>query len=361
MWLELKPGEGLDNKPHALQPLLDKLATTKTPIRFLMTPRTSDVTGGKVMKFYLEVDTRLVKFVTTMIKNAMKCEIVELQSPPVVSGHNVCEFHLKSHYGMPLHGSTDLDHNPIDLIANLLYEKDYALEIFAVPDNKYKSSVARYANNIEAPGTSRKRRIMIEMLSAITHQKPEPPGKRQLDPAQQQVVSEAHEKYKSNLFRVDVFAFGDNSAHFDLIPATLPTQGMNGLAIHKIHQGTVDYDPDRYKHFNITNGLYKWTPFAAYLLMWVAGWTNPLDWIRPLWGQPGPTLLDWLALISSGVVGMAVAGFTHVYNPIVLSSKELSSVVGLPSKIDVVPIDKGLPGGTHSTLPVSQGLKEFID
>lgn len=360
MWLELKPGEGLDAKPHVLQQLLDKLAATKTPIRFLMTPRISDSTGGRVIKFYLEVDNRLVKFTSIMIKNVVKCEVIELQTSPVVSGRNVCEFHLKSHYGMPLHSSSDLDHNPVDLITNLLYEKDYSLEIFAVPDNQYKGSVKRYASNLENPRASRKRRIMIEMLSAITHQKPEPPGKVDLDPAQQQIVSEAQEKYKANLFRVDIFAFGDNSAHFDLIPSTLPTEGMNGLAIHKIHQESVDYNPDKYKYLNITNGLYKWVPIVAYLLMWAAGWTNPVDWVRALWGGGPPTFLDWFALIGSGVVGMVLAGLTHVYNPIVLSSKELSSIINLPSNTSVVPIDKGLPGGSHSTLPVSQGLKEFL-
>lgn len=362
MWLELKPGEGLDAKPHALQPLLDKLATTNTTVRFLITPKISDATGGKVMKFYLEVNDRLVKFTTVMIKTIMKCEVIKLDAQPDVSaGHTACEFHMKSHYGMPLHGSADLDHNPIDLITNLLYEKDYSLEIFATPNNRYKGAVRRYANDIENPQVSRKRRIMMEMLSAITHEKPEPAGKRQLDPAQQQIVSEAHEKYKSNLFRVEIFAFGDDSSHFDLIPSALPTEGMNGLEIHKTHQGVPSYDPDRYKIFDITNGLYRWVPIVAYILMWLAGWTNPIDWINPIWGGHGPTFLDWFALIGSGVVGMVLAGLTHKYNPIILSSKELSSIVNLPSTTDVVPVDKGLPGSTHSTLPVSQGLKEFIE
>jgi len=351
-WVEVKPLLTSDIKPRNFTPILDSLYASLEPLRFRVADAEDPtVKGRRTVRFFVQFASRIwMEQFMNLAKVLLDVEAVEAE-PPRKSYKRCVDLELAKDFARPIALIPQSPQvNMVDKIVSVIAGTGIAVDVVACGEPKASGWIERYIYELTNPQASFKGALLShlnDMLSAFrgrsstnTDREREAPYKE--SPLVREVVKHAETKRDRSLFICSLRIYGDDPEKIEIVKNTFPSM-MNRFRTFKTQRKPADVEtelkkPSRYIMRNLVlSRLYWITPLAIMALSVVSGLWDP----RKIIVSPKLNPTD-ITVISTIILSATILfAFFRKHNIIVLSSEELSEIVGLPSSIEKLPVAFG--------------------
>jgi hypothetical protein len=361
-------------------PVLDALYRAAKPFRFLIV-NTKDrgVVGRVLVRFYFQFYDEQIKVqVSNVIRALLDVEVVSVDFP-VLGQFMVClDLELAKHYALPI--VNPQQESPVNLVDELVASfagAEGCLEITAIADPNAAGGVQKFVYE----KTSHNHRLGNALLdygmdflgeAVGINQKDTPtkkPAQTKIDSWTKECVRNAEKKLYSNLFTCQIHVFSDSQRNAMSVKTALPA-AMNHFRTFKTTKKQTPpaklKTPSRHQvRNNVLCNLWWAVPLYFLLIAGVLGWFKPLNFITT------SSTTDLVPPVLSVVLAVCLFVAFKKRHPAVLSTFELSQMIGLPSAIEKLPVALGkvpisrMQLGTQQTTdkqtPAFYHLHAFLD
>jgi len=350
-WVEVRPLITSKLEPANFMPVLDVLYGLGRSFRFLMV-NTVDraVVGRFFVRFYLQVcDEQARVQVSNIVRALLDVEVVSVDFP-AMERFGVClDLELAKNYALPIvNFQQEQRVNLMDELVASFAGVQVCLEVIAVADPNAAVGVQKFVYKKTSHDPWLGKALLDQgtdfLGQAIGINQKDTPTKRspqiKVDSWTRECVKNAENKLYSNLFTCQIHIYGDSLRNAHGVKSVLPS-AMNRFRTFKTHKNqlltpklkTPKKHPIRNKVFC---NLWWTIPLCILLLAGVLGWFNPLKFIT---STISTTDLVSPVLAASLAVCLFVAFKKR--QPIVLSTLELTQMIGLPSAVAKLPVALG--------------------
>lgn len=350
-WLEIRPVLSGNFKPGNFVPILEYLHNTGRPFRFcVVNCPSAKIEGVRRVRFFLQVEEELVDRVVDVLQTTLDVEVIPGSAPPEKTYEKCVELELRGHHALPLYWPRQNQEKPeshVDAIVAAISNCDSMIEVLAVRDEKARLEVASYVGKLTRrfPGLADVLLdAAIDVPSSVIFG---PPPKRkyrreELSPLAKEKVGAACWKMGQKLLRCEIRIYGDSKS-IEAVKAAMPASALNRLVIARrltnLRMPPLRKPRGRELRRAILSHLWA-APLALYALLWYLGLVNPL------------ALSDAGIFTLAATVGASIAlWLLFPKKPaLVLSSRELGEIVGLPTAVGRLPVEAGIARITKGLL-----------
>ena len=365
-WVEVRPLITSKLESANFASVLDMLYRVSKPFRFLMVNTKDKTLVERVLvRFYLQFYDEPTKVqVSNIIRALLDVEVVSVDFP-VLEPFGVClGLELAKHYALPIvNPQQELQVNLVDELVASFAGTEGCLEITAIADPNATIGVQKFVYQKTSPNTGLNRTLIDQGMGflgeAIGITAKDTPTKKstqvKVDSWTRENVRNAEKKLVSNLFTCQIRIFGNSIKNTTVVKSALPS-AMNHFRTFKTAKKQhltpkLKTPPKHHLRNHVLCNLWWSIPLCLLLLIWSCGWFNPLNSITTI------STVDLVLPVL--LVALAVCLFVAFKkrHSIVLSTFELSQMIGLPSAIEKLPVVLG-------KVPISRmqlGTKQTID
>jgi len=368
VWMEVRPMITGLYAPQNFKPVLDMLFGSRRPFKAVFVNMESDrVPGRRVIKMFLGCTSReTADHVANVLQAILNVQIVP-GAPPARKYQRKIELHMEQHFALPIISlSSPIEHNPIDVIIGTLSGiGEGAVEITSVGDPGARGGIFQYVaaktlgtksveKGVEDAVFGIGAEIAVQRdMREIRRQSFWAAGKKKTSPWGDFLIKEATAKMKENQFRCNISLYGEPVLVQSLLGA-FPS-GTNRLRTFKTeHNEKTDSHIHMPSHGilqKVKKTLLKWSPLLALGFAYAVGLCNPQNlvdvFIRDkLWVY---AFKEFVVLgIAAGLFFMSILSKSK--KAIILSTDELSAIIGLPSAVGKLPVEIGTAPTTRRGL-----------
>ncbi|MDR2719387.1 MAG: hypothetical protein LBC03_01095, partial [Nitrososphaerota archaeon] len=173
-------------------------------------------------------------------------------------------------------------------------------------------------------------------------------GQNRVNSWSRELIKSAELKLASNLFTCQILVFGNSLQSVQAVKNALPAAPTNRFRTFKTTKkprqspAAVLREPSRYVvHNSVLCRLWWAVPLSILLLTWFFGLFSPLRFVSSSSGSLFSTVVDVGVLVLVVFVAVCLFLVFRKRNAVVLSTQELSQIVGLPVAIAKLPIALG--------------------
>jgi len=375
-WVEVRPLitsklETSHFTPIFFTPVLDTLHNLGKPFRFfVVAPRDNGGDGGggerALVRFFFQFSDEQTRVqMSNVMRTLLDVEVVGGANPPKHQYRFCVDLELAKNYALPvvLSGQRqELVVNLVDRLTASMAGLGVCVEVVAKADPNAALGIQKFvydklSHKSSSSGVSA---LFLDPLADLVGAGigKDPQGElstvaksgrsgqnKGVDPWSRELVKNAELKFASNLFTCQILVFGNSLQSVQAVKKALPAAPTNRFKTSKTTKKprqcpiTVLRAPSRYVVNNSVLCRLWWVlPLSILLLTWFFGLFNPLRFVSSV---------SLLSVVDLGflvfVVSLAVCLFLvfRRRNTIVLSTQELSQIVGLPTAIAKLPIALG--------------------
>jgi hypothetical protein len=346
--------------------VLDALYRVANPFRFLIVnSKDKGVVGRVLVRFYLQFYDEQTKVqVSNVIRALLDVEVVSVDFP-VLGQFRVClDLELAKHYALPIvNPQQELPVNLVDELVASLAGTETCLEITAVADPNAAGGVQKFVykktSNNPQLGNALFDYGMDFLGEAVGINPKDTKTKKstqvKIDSWTKECIRNAERKLANNLFTCQIHVFGNSQRNIMSVKSVLPA-AMNHFRTFKTTKKqtltTKLKTPSRHQvRNNVLCNLWWAMPLYFLLIVGVLGWFKPLNFITTI------STTDLVPLVLSVILAVCLFVVFKKRHSIVLSTFELSQMIGLPSAIEKLPVTLG-------KVPISRmqlGTKQTLD
>lgn len=353
-WMEVRPLASGKFEVGNFAGLLDLLRNTGKPFRFYMANCPSvRVEGLRCVRFFLQLQSAdLAERVAYFLRSNLDAEVIVGSAPPERVYESRAELGLKRHYAIPICQREGVDANPVDAIVGALSGGESALEVLVVEDRGARLGILKHIARLTGRSVSFADTLLnaaIDIPTSVIFGPPPPskPQRKELTPVAKERVEAAGWKANQGLFRCEINLYGDARV-VEALLESLPSSPANGFKIVRRRipapLDLKDLHKPRGRELKGILLSYLWAaPPILFILAWLFfGIVDPLR----------------LANVDIFSIGLTVASALLLWSlfqkrlPLVLCTRELSLIAGLPTAVGRLPIEMG-------TARVTRGLLAF--
>jgi hypothetical protein len=347
-------------------PVLDALYRVAKPFRFLIVnSKDKSVVGRVLVRFYFQFYDEQIKVqVSNVIRALLDVEVVSVDFP-VFGPFGVClDLELAKHYALPIvNPQQESLVNLVDELVASFAGAEGCLEITAVADPNAAGGVQKFVYE----KTSHNHRLGnalfdygVDFLGEAVRIHPKDTSTKKctqvkVDSWTKECVRNAERKLASNLFTCQIHVFGDYQRNALGVKMVLPA-AMNHFRTFKTTKkqtltSKLKTSSRHQVRNNILCNLWWAVPLYFLLVAGVLGWFKPLNFITTI------STANLVPLVLSVVLAVCLFVAFKKRHPVVLSTFELSQMIGLPSAIEKLPVALG-------KVPISRmqlGTKQTLD
>lgn len=352
-WIEVRPVSSIEYEPRNFSSVLEVLYNARKPFRFIASSVKTGF-GRNIVHFYIQAEEDLINRLANLLRSWLGVQVL-MDSKPPSEVYDLCvEYGLRSHYALPI---ADLDGKPeennIDGIIAALASEGGAFEVTAVADIGARRGVYDWIRRKMGRSASFSDTILDHAYGAVGAilggpYKPSGGGgiKQQTDPIAKLMIDAVSKKAVRSLFNCSIKAYGS----MDLIKAVLealPSSSMNRLTPIKSRRGVAlsseIVPPKKHSLRNFINTISPAFTIAILACAFLTG----LITLRL-------TDFEILIIVLSIIPTLLIKIFLPKKKPLILSTDELSMIVGMPSGIGRLPVETALAPPTREVVPVER-------
>jgi hypothetical protein len=382
-WVEVRPliaskMETANFTSVFFTPVLDTLHNLGKPFRFfVVAPRDNggdgcggDGCGGEraLVRFFFQFSDEQTRVqMSNVIRTLLDVEVVGGANPPKHQYRFCVDLELAKNYALPvvLSGQRqELVVNLVDRLTASMAGLGVCVEVVAKADPNAALGIQKFvydklSHKSSLSGVSA---LVLDPLADLVGAGigKDPQGEsstvaksgrsgqnKGVDPWSRELVKNAELKLASNLFTCQILVFGNSLQSVQAVKKALPVAPTNRFKTSKTTKKpgqcpiTVLREPSRYVVRNSVLCRLWWAvPLSVLLFVWFFGLFNPLKFVSA-------SSVSLLSVVDLGVLGFVVSLAFCLFmvfrrrNAVVLSTQELSQIVGLPTAITKLPIALG--------------------
>jgi len=365
-WVEVRPLITSKLESANFAPVLDMLYRVSKPFRFLMVNTKDKTLVERVLvRFYLQFYDEPTKVqVSNIIRALLDVEVVSVDFP-VLEPFGVClDLEHAKNYALPIvNPQQELQVNLVDELVASFAGTEACLEITAIADPNATIGVQKFVYQKTSPNTGLNRTLIDqgmgflgETIGITTKDTPTKKSTQvKVDSWTRENVRNAEKKLVSNLFNCQIRIFGNSIKNTTGIKSALPS-AVNHFRHFKTTKKQhltpkLKTPPKHHIRNHVLCNLWWTMPLCLLLFTGVLDWFNPLNFISAI------STVDLVPPVLSVILAVCLFVAFKKRQPIVLSTVELSQMIGLPSAIEKLPIALG-------KVPISRmqlGTKQTLD
>ena len=346
--------------------MLDTLYRVSKPFRFLIVNTKDKTLVERVLvRFYLQFYDEQTKLqVSNIIRALLDVEVVSVDFP-VLEPFGVClDLELAKHYALPIVNSQQEPLvNLVDELVASFAGTETCLEITAVADPNASLGVRKFVYEKTSSNAGLNKNLIDQgtgfLGEAIGMTTKDTPVKKsvqvKVDSWTRECVRNAEKKLVSNLFTCQIRIFGNSIKNTTGVKSALPS-AMNHFRTFKTAKkqhltSKLKTPPKHHIRNHVLCNLWWTMPLCLLLFTGVLGWFNPLNFITTI------STVDLVPPVLAMILAVCLFVAFKKRHSIVLSTFELSQMIGLPSAIEKLPVVLG-------KVPISRmqlGTKQTID
>ncbi|MDR0374011.1 MAG: hypothetical protein LBI79_10800 [Nitrososphaerota archaeon] len=320
------------------------------PFRFLIVnSKDRGVVGRVLVRFYFQFYDEQVKVqVSNVIRALLDVEVVSVDFP-VLGPFGVClDLELAKHYALPIvNPQQELPVNLVDELVASFAGAEGCLEITAGADPNAAGGVQKFVYEKTSHNPRLGNALFdygMDFLGEAVGINPKDtptkkPAQTKVDSWTRECIRNAEKKLYSNLFTCQIHVFSDSQINASGVKSVLPA-AMNHFKTFKTTKKqtlqTKLKTPSRHQvRNNILCNLWWAVPLYFLLIVGVLGWFKPLNFITTLY------MADLVPPVLAVIFAVCLFVAFKKRHPIVLSTFELSQMMGLPSAIEKLPVALG--------------------
>ncbi|MDR0373009.1 MAG: hypothetical protein LBI79_05580 [Nitrososphaerota archaeon] len=353
-WVEVRPLITCELAAANFVPVLDALYNLAKPYRFRVAA-TNDrgVNKCQQVRFFFQFsDEQTKKQMSNIIRALLDVEVASANPPELLYAFRL-DLELAKNYALPIvSGQEEMQVNLIDrLTASIITGCDTCLEVTAQADPNAALGIQKYLYEKihPTPGLSREflNQDLLGGLDAISGKDAQTgstkqrrkSGQGRSDPWVRACIKNAERKLCSKLFTCQIVIQSNSLQNAQAVKNALPA-AMNRFRTFKTQkkpQSSTDLrTPSRYGlRNNILCRLWWIIPMTLLLSAGGLGLFNPLNMSASAFSIE----FGFLSLV--GLLAVCFFAAFRKRQPIVLSTQELSQIVGLPTATEKLPIALG--------------------
>jgi len=349
-WVEVRPLLTGRFEPFNFKQVLDALYGFSKPFKVFFVCGTSDrAAGRKTVKMFIGFEDERACNQTKEILEATLAVQVTPNKPPIKQYRRKIELQMQQHYALPITDlSGKLNYNPIDsIIGALAGLGDGAIEIIAIGDPRARGNVYKFIMEKSMGQRSLQKQttdlffgigaeIAVERdMQDVRREAWWKAGKRELSEWDKVLIKEASVKMRANQFKCEINVYGEPETVSALLGA-LPA-AMNKLQTYHTDRekspSLLVTKPSSYTKEKIYSFFIK---YSALALLAVAIFTGTFE----LSGLGTFGFKEMVILVGAALLAVPNL-FYKKRKKIILSSDELSTIVGMPTAIGKLPVELG--------------------
>jgi len=365
-WVEVRPlRTAREVNSESLRGILDVLHNSGRPFRFVAVGAPDpELMNKKTVRFFFEFpDEESKRYFKNLFAASLEVEVHD-EEPPMICFERCVDLELARHYAHPVIRPESPSMPPLDGICSALADGG-AFEVIACGDVGAKTSVHQFVYDRMHGKPSFTKAVAdtaFDVYQEAAIQRDIKDVSREAwwsymryrdNKWVQKEVADAEKKMYENLFTCEVRLYGDK-VQIENMKQALPS-GMNRFRAFKTLRNVFFPQPlkrpRRIMLRNILNPLWCMAPLAIVAASWYFGILDPL--------RLG--IVD-MAILAGAALTTAILAFTlKRKNPIVLSTSELSTIVGLPRNSGRLPLRFGTSAYSMKPLPDTEADADTIE
>ena len=365
-WVEVRPLITSKLESANFASVLDTLYRLGKPFRFLVvSSKDRGVVGRVLVRFYFQFFDEQVKVqVSNVIRALLDVEVVSVDFP-VLESFLVClDLELAKHYALPIvNPQQELQVNLVDELVASFAGAEGCLEITAIADPNATIGVQKFVYEKTSHNSGLSKTLLDQVMGFLgetigVNSKDNPTKKStqiKVDSWTRESIRNAEKKLVSNLFNCQIHIFSNSQKNATSIKSALPS-AMNHFRLFKTAKKQhltpkLKTPPKHHIRNHVLCNLWWTMPLCLLLFTGVLDWFNPLNFISAI------STVDLVPPVLSVILAVCLFVAFKKRQPIVLSTVELSQMIGLPSAIEKLPIALG-------KVPISRmqlGTKQTLD
>jgi hypothetical protein len=349
-WVEVRPLITSKLESANFASVLDVLYGLGESFRFIMV-NTKDkaVVGRFFVRFYLQVcDEQARVQISNVIRALLDVEVVSVDFPAMKQFGCCLALELAKNYALPIvNFQQEQLVNLVDELVASFAGAQVCLEVTAVADPNAALGVQKFIYKKTSNDLWLGKALLdqgTEFLGQVIginqkDTKTKKVSQVKVDSWTRECVKNAEHKLYSNLFTCKIHIYGDSLRNAVGVKSVLPV-AMNRFRTFKTHKNqplTPKLKTPKKHHLrnNVLCNLWWTIPLCLLLFAGVLGWFNPLKFTTTT------STTDLVPPVLAA--GLAVCLFVAFKKrqPIVLSTLELSQIIGLPSAVAKLPVALG--------------------
>jgi hypothetical protein len=383
-WVEVRPlivstkVESANGLSGCFIPVLDVLHSLGKPFRFvIVAPRDSGGGGGGdgcervLVRFFFQFfDEQTRVQMSNVMRASLDVEVVGGVNP---FKHKYCfcaDLALAKDYALPLVFNCQRQELAVNLVDRLVASMaglGVCVELTVKADPNAVLGIQKFVYDKLSRKSSGVGALFLDPLgdfvgaglgknpqNEVSAAKSGRSGQNRVDAWNRELIKNAEFKLASNLFTCQIRIFGNSLQSLQVVKKTLPAAPTNRLKTFKTTKKpkqsptAVLREPSRYVvHNSVFCRLWWAVPLCVLLLMWFFGLFSPLTFVSSSFLF---SVVDFGCLVFGVFLAFCLFVVFRKRNAIVLSTQELSQIIGLPTAVAKLPVALGKVPATRMQL-----------
>ncbi len=352
-WVEVRPLITAELEPANFAPVIDMLYNLAKPYRFLVVDTCDGcVCDRGLVRFYFQfADEQTRQQMASIIRALLAVEVV-LADPPVQQYKFRVDLELAKNYALPIIAVDSQEKkqvNIIDRIVASIAGTNTCVEITALADPNASLGVQKYLYDKISRKSGLGKAIFdpaIDLIGEAAGKSPNEPAKGKMtqptiDPWVKECLKQGEMKLTNKLFTCKIQIKSNTPQNAQTVKNALPT-AMNHFKTFKTDKkqkqssaGSLSKPSRHVLRNNLLCNLWWTIPLAILLPAGLIGLFNPLKLASSKFTT------DTMFLILAVCLAFCLFALFRKRQPIVLSTQELSQIIGLPTATAKLPVALG--------------------
>lgn len=353
-WMEVRPLASGKFEARNFSSVLDYLHNVGKPFRFFAVSCPSDkVEGLRTVRLFLQVaGADIAERLANALKSSLDVEVIIGSEPPSNVYPCCAEFMLKGYNASPVCQPKERPEvNPVDVLIGTLGRSKTALEVLSIEDRKARREILGYIAKKQGRSASFAGSLVnvaLEIPSAFFGSPPKKSAVKDLDPFTKTRVDAAGWKAGQNLFRCELRAYGDEDI-VEALSDALPSSPLNRFRkvrkLRDVKAPSKELTEPKGRELKKLLLSYLWAvPLILFLYLWIMlGAVDPLRLAN----------VDLFAIILTASSATVLWALFQKPEPLILSTDELSLIVGMPSAVGKLPVEIGTARTTRERFTIT--------
>ena len=390
-WVEVRPlivstkVETANGLSVCFIPVLDVLHSLGKPFRFvIVAPRDNGGGGGDgcervLVRFFFQFfDEQTRVQMSNVMRTSLDVEVVGGVNPLKHNYLFCADLELAKDYALPLVFNCqrqELVVNLVDRLVASIAGLGVCIEVTVKADPNAVLGTQKFVYDKLSRKSSGAGALFLDPLgdlvgaglgknpqNELSAAKSGRSGQNRVDSWSRELIKHAELKLASNLFTCQIRIFGNSLQSLQVVKKTLPAAPTNRLKTFKTTKKpkqspvTILREPSRYVvHNSVLCRLWWATPLCVLLLMWFFGLFNPLTFVSS--SSFLFSVVDFGVLVFVVFLVFCLFLVFRKRNAIVLSTQELSQIIGLPTAVAKLPVALGKVPAARMQLGSKQAKK----
>lgn len=333
MWFEVRLLPTSEVDPNAILDILNTLHGHGSMFSFVIKSEMSE--EGRIIRFFFEVNDSVGQSFKTFMRNTYRVEVIET-APPSLDFAYSQELHMRRHPAIPLtYIDEKLDRTAVDMICSVLENVDGAIVVRARSDRWGKLQVQSHLIRVADSRVSLRGSLFGQLFGVfqemVVHRdihdlyretwwKLRQPHLSKLT---EMILEQGRRKAMGNIFLANIMIYANSREDLLNISSAFPSVGLNSFTRFKRFRGVRMGLPSRRILYNAVRSLW-WLPSVIILVLsYYLGFFNPMRLVSL-------SISDVVVLVFAVVIPILMVGFFKRYNPPLLASEELATIVNFP-------------------------------